>query len=163
MKETDNQWPVNFNWPLRSFELHIRGVRHLIDLSVASAHNAHITFISSVSAVGSWKGTDQVPEKSFPDLNMAAELGYGQSKLIAEVLLEKAAQISQVRSACCRVGIVAGPVQQRLGLWNKHEYIPSVSALRFIPTAKFEGTDGSITDHCLVSSLGGISGHVPLS
>jgi nucleoside-diphosphate-sugar epimerase len=127
MRITDNQWPVNFNWPLRSFEPYIRGVRNLIDLSVASAHNAHITFISSVSAVGSWEGAGQVPERSFPDLNMAAELGYGQSKLIAENLLEKAARISRVRSACCRVGIVAGPVEQRLGLWNKHEYIPSVS------------------------------------
>ncbi|KAK7186799.1 thioester reductase domain-containing protein [Paraphaeosphaeria sporulosa] len=121
-----NQWPVNFNWPLSSFEPYVRGTRHLVDLCIASAHNAHMTFVSSVSAVGAWSGSGPVPENSFPELNVASNLGYGQSKLTTEVLLQKAAQISGVRSACCRVGIVAGPVQQRLGLWNKHEYIPSI-------------------------------------
>ena len=58
-------------------------------------------------------------------------MGYGQSKLIAESLLDKASEISGVRSAICRVGIVAGPVEQKLGMWNKHEYIPSVSTSVF--------------------------------
>jgi nucleoside-diphosphate-sugar epimerase len=79
MRWTDNQWPVNFNWPLLSFEPYIRGVRYLVDLSIASAHNAHVMFISSVSAVGTWTGVGQVPEQSFPDLNVASEIGYGQS------------------------------------------------------------------------------------
>lgn len=121
-----NQWPVNFNWPLSSFEPHVRGVRHLVDMCIASTHNAHITFVSSVSAAGSWAGTGPVPETPFPNLDVASHLGYGQSKLVAETLLHKAAEISGVGSACCRVGIVAGPVQQRLGLWNMHEYIPSI-------------------------------------
>lgn len=131
--ETDNQWPVNFNWPLFWFEPHVRGVRHLVDLSISSAHNAHIMFISSVSSVGSWSGAGPVPEQSFADLDVASEMGYGQSKLTAEVLLEKAAQVSVVRSACCRVGIVAGAVERRSGLWSKHEYIPSV---RIPPTKR---------------------------
>ncbi|KAF2644121.1 acetyl-CoA synthetase-like protein [Massarina eburnea CBS 473.64] len=121
-----NQWPVNFNWPLLSFEPYIRGARHLVDLCIESTHNAHFTFVSSVSAVGSWGGAGPVPEKSFPGLDVASELGYGQSKLTVEALLDKAAQESKVRSACCRVGIVAGPVQRMVGLWNKHEYIPSI-------------------------------------
>lgn len=84
-------------------------------------------FISSVSAVGAWDAAGPVPEQPFPELDMAGDTGYGQSKLLAETLLGKAAEISGVRSACCRVGIVAGPVERRLGMWNKHEYIPSVS------------------------------------
>jgi thioester reductase-like protein len=56
-------------------------------------------------------------------------VGYGESKLVSECLLGKAATICGVRSATCRVGIVAGPVEKRQGAWNRHEYIPSVSSL----------------------------------
>lgn len=132
IENLDNQWTVNFNWILPSFEPYIRGVRRIIDFCLASTQNAQITYISSVSAVGSWPGVGQVPEKVFPEPNVASDIGYGQSKLVAEVLLDDAAQISGLRSACCRVGIIAGPVRQRLGLWNKYEYIPSVSA-HFFP------------------------------
>jgi nucleoside-diphosphate-sugar epimerase len=117
---------VNFNWPISTFEPYIRGVRHLIDFSIASAHHSFLLFVSSVAAVGQWdKG--KAPEKSVHDLQ-AASMGYGQSKLIAECLLNKAATFSGVRSSCCRVGIIAGPVEKR-GVWNRHEYIPSVSCL----------------------------------
>lgn len=128
MFETDNQWPVNFNWALASFEPHIRGVCNLVHLASESVHNSFIMFVSSVSAVGSWPGPGTPPEEAIHNLNVAAPIGYGRSKLIAECLLDKAAAISGVQSACCRVGIVAGPVESRLGLWNKHEYIPSVSS-----------------------------------
>ncbi|PLB54578.1 L-aminoadipate-semialdehyde dehydrogenase [Aspergillus steynii IBT 23096] len=121
-----NQWAVNFNWNIASFEPFIRGVRHLIDFSHASERHSFITFISSVSAVGSWDSENPVPEEPIHDFRVAAKMGYGQSKLISECLLDKAAEISGVRSACCRVGIVAGPVEQPLGLWNPNEYIPSI-------------------------------------
>ncbi|KAI0004732.1 putative NRPS-like enzyme [Xylariaceae sp. FL0662B] len=120
------QWPVNFNWTLSSFEPHIAGVRNLACLASVSTHNAFVLFVSSVAAVQGWKAPGQVPEAPIHDLTAAAGTGYGQSKLIAECLLDKAAQISGVRSACCRVGIVAGPVEKKLGMWNKHEYIPSI-------------------------------------
>ena len=78
--------------------------------------------------MGAWKGHGNVPEEPIYNLNVASNIGYGQSKLISECLLDKAAEISGVRSAYCRVGIVAGPVEKRLGMWNRHEYIPSVSS-----------------------------------
>lgn len=78
--------------------------------------------------MGAWKDPCNVPEEPIYDLSVASNIGYGQSKLISECLLDKAAEISGVRSACCRVGIVAGPVEKRLGMWNKHEYVPSVSS-----------------------------------
>ena len=80
-----------------------------------------------MAAVGRWDGSGKVPEEAFHDLSVASGIGYGQSKLVSECLLDKATKISGVRSACCRVGIIAGPVEQKLGMWNKHEYIPSVS------------------------------------
>lgn len=71
-------------------------------------------------------GSPTAPEEPVFDFKAAASMGYGQSKLVAECLLSKAAEISGLRCAVCRVGIVAGPVERRLGLWNPHEYIPSV-------------------------------------
>ncbi|KAL8912050.1 MAG: hypothetical protein Q9171_002903 [Xanthocarpia ochracea] len=120
------QWPVNFNWTLASFEPYIRGVRNLVDFSVSSTHRSFLLFVSSVSAVGAWSGPGIVPKEPNYNFNVAGELGYGQSKLISECLLDEAARVSGVRSACCRVGIVAGPVEKKSGLWNKHEYIPSL-------------------------------------
>lgn len=99
-------------------------------MAASSAHNAFILFVSSVASVGGWKG-EEIPEIPIHDLTVAANTGYGQSKLIAEGLLHKASEISGVRSAICRVGIVAGPVEQELGMWNKREYIPSVIFLFF--------------------------------
>ena len=96
-------------------------------MAANSAHNAFVLFVSSVASVGGWKGLEEIPETPIHDLTVAANMGYGQSKLIAEGLLDKASEISGVRSAICRVGIVAGPVEQALGMWNKSEYIPSVS------------------------------------
>ncbi|KAL8917607.1 MAG: hypothetical protein Q9172_005770 [Xanthocarpia lactea] len=121
-----NQWPVNFNWTLASFEPYIRGVRNLVDFSVSSTHRSFLLFVSSVSAVGAWSGPGFVSEEPYHNFNVAGELGYGQSKLISECLLDEAARMSGVRPACCRVGIVAGPVEKRSGLWNKHEYIASL-------------------------------------
>ena len=125
--QQDNQWPVNFNWPLQSFRPQIHGVVNLAHLAHASRYNALVLFVSSVSAVASLpSGT--APEAPVHDVSASAPMGYGRSKLIAEILLDRAGQRSGVRSAVCRVGIVAGPVESTAGMWNKHEYIPSVSA-----------------------------------
>ena len=53
-------------------------------------------------------------------------MGYGESKYIAEQLLEKAGKHSGVSAAICRVGQLAGPVMKG-GVWNKQEWLPSVS------------------------------------
>lgn len=125
----DNQWPVNFNLPLSSFEPHISGVGNLIHLAAASTHDPFILFVSSVSSVGSWQHPDGISETIVHNFSAAASIGYAQSKLIAECLLDEASKISGIRSACCRVGIVAGPVEKQPGMWNMHEYIPSVRYL----------------------------------
>ena len=101
-------------------------MRNLAILAANSTFNAFVLFISSVASVGGWKGSEEIPETPVQGLTVAANMGYGQLELIAECLLDKASAISGVRSAICRVGIVAA-VEQELGMWNKSEYIPSVS------------------------------------
>ncbi len=53
-------------------------------------------------------------------------MGYGESKYVAEQLLERAGKTSGVAAAVCRVGQLAGPVVKQ-GVWNKQEWLPSVS------------------------------------
>jgi thioester reductase-like protein len=122
----DNQWTVDFNLTLSSFEPHIRGVRNLVDFSVESVKSASIFFISSVGVVNNQRTNAPVPERLISDLSLV-EGGYGSSKLVSELILSVANIRSAVPSFVCRVGQIAGPVNVQLGLWNKHEWLPTVS------------------------------------
>lgn len=128
----DNQWQVDFNLALSSFKPHIAGVRNLIDLSAKSAIRPSIIFTSSISTLGHWSTkhpNEKVPEAPLHDYSIPAATGYGESKFIAERILENAAQRSGVPSATVRVGQLAGPVIKDGGQWNRKEWLPSVSCL----------------------------------
>lgn len=88
-----------------------------------------------------------MPEEPVHDFNVASEIGCGQSKFISEYILDKGAEISGVRSACCRVGIIAGPIEKNVGLWNKYEYIPSS------PKTIISGFKGSLYETTVISSM----------
>lgn len=128
----DNQWQVDFNLALSSFKPHIAGVRNLINLSAQSANRPSIIFTSSISTLGHWSTkhpNEKVPEAPLHDYSIPAATGYGESKFIAERILENAAQGSCVPSATVRVGQLAGPVIKEGGQWNRKEWLPSVSCL----------------------------------
>lgn len=139
----DNQWQVDFNLNLESFEPHIAGVRDLINLSNQSLKSPPILFTSSISTLDNWTikhPQDKVPESAFYDFSVPSAMGYGESKYVAEQLLEKARERSNVSSAICRVGQLAGPVVKS-GLWNKQEWLPSVrSTFDFSPPLKSRGS-----------------------
>jgi thioester reductase-like protein len=121
-----NQWPVNFNIPVESFEPHIRGVRNLADFSCKAAKRVPIVFISSVGTVSAWKKTEPVPGQSLRDLDLSSG-GYGMSKLVSSLILEKASEISGVPTEIIRVGQIAGPSSEE-GVWNRQEWLPSIIA-----------------------------------
>jgi thioester reductase-like protein len=121
-----NQWPVNFNIPVESFEPHIRGVRNLADFSCKAAKRVPIVFISSVATVGAWTKPEPVPEESLRDLDLSTG-GYGMSKLVSSLILEKASEISGVPTEIIRVGQIAGPSSEK-GVWNRQEWLPSIIA-----------------------------------
>lgn len=128
--KTDNQWQVDFNLNLQSFEPHIAGVRDLINLSNQSPKRPPILFTSSISTLDNWAikyPEDKVPESAFHDFHVPSAMGYGESKYVAEQLLEKAGKASGLSAAICRVGQLAGPVVKG-GIWNKQEWLPSVSS-----------------------------------
>ncbi|CAK7214640.1 hypothetical protein SBRCBS47491_002214 [Sporothrix bragantina] len=122
-----NQWPVSFYRPTAAYAPIIRGVRHLIDLAVASKHQPVLFFVSSVGVVQAQTSNSTVPEAFVTRLEYA-EGGYGQSKLVAELLLAKAAETSGLNLRIFRLGQLAGPVDGPLGQWKKKEWLPLIVA-----------------------------------
>ncbi|KAJ5654232.1 Male sterilityNAD-binding [Penicillium lividum] len=140
-----NQWPVNYNWDIASFEPHIRGVRHLIDFSLSSSHKASLFFVSSIATVSHLRSDDAIPEKSNHILSTKLD-GYGSAKHVSELILEDAVALSGVNASICRVGQIAGPVLRgpEKGMWGKHEWVPTM-----IASSKYLGV--------LPSTLGSLS------
>lgn len=129
-KEVDrvihNQWPVNFNIAVESFEPHIRGVQHLLNFSAGARKNVPITFISSIGTVDRWHEPYPVPERKLDDLTITST-GYGRSKLVSSLILDKATETSGILSEVIRVGQIAGPLGTK-GVWNRQEWLPSIIA-----------------------------------
>lgn len=137
-----NAWQVDFNMSIKSFSNQIAIVRRFIDFSVHSTHGAKIVFISSVCAVGGISGN--APEKIYTDWNTPLNIGYGQSKFIAERLLDAASNEAGIPTTVIRVGQIAGPTTAA-GEWPKKEWIPSLIAsskcLGAIPDSLGTGDD----------------------
>ena len=135
-----NAWKVDFNHSLDSFEpVHIRGVRTLIDWSIHSSRHAHIVFLSSTSSVGNWQQLglgEIVSEWRMYDHNVAGQMGYAESKHVAECILNIAREDFEVPVSVLRIGQIAGPVSAP-GVWNKDEWFPSLiktsQSLGYIP------------------------------
>ena len=137
-----NAWKVNFNHSLESFQpVHIQGVRNLVDWSIHSRRHPHIIFLSSASSVGNWRRVHQdgpVSEEPASNHHVAQEMGYGESKHVAECILNVAKEKSGVPVSVLRVGQIAGPVATTRGVWNQDEWFPSLvktsQSLGYIPS-----------------------------
>lgn len=119
-------WSVNFNWALESFEEScISATRNLLDLclSVEAPQPATFSFCSSVSTVARTPG-NWVPESLPESLGYAQGMGYAQSKLVTENIVNRAAHQTGMTARVLRAGqIVADTVH---GIWNATEAIPII-------------------------------------
>ncbi|KAF7133838.1 hypothetical protein CNMCM5793_005250 [Aspergillus hiratsukae] len=116
------QWPVTFKQPLSFFEPQFQALVNLVHFVVASKLQPQIIFLSSISTVANWDHDSPVPETLLTPLEYA-QTGYGESKLIASLLLHKAGELAGVRASICRLGQVAGPVHTD-GLWPDRDWFP---------------------------------------
>ena len=124
-----NAWKVNFNHQLESFESeHIRSVHNLVSWARDSARQPRIVFISSLSSVSRWPlhHAGPVPETPIEDYKVAQHLGYGESKHVAERILQEAATRSGVKSTILRVGQIGGSTLPNGTVWSKAEWVPSL-------------------------------------
>lgn len=118
-------WSVNFNLHLSSFEKDcIAGVRHLIDLCLAvpSSKPASFDFCSSVSTVA--KCPDLHTPERLAELEWAQDMGYAQSKCVAEHICVAASEATGVRARVLRVGQIVADTNR--GVWNDTEAIPLI-------------------------------------
>ncbi|PYH35667.1 polyketide synthase [Aspergillus neoniger CBS 115656] len=146
-----NAWKVNWNHHVSSFEdPHIKGVRELINFSMASRYNAHVAFISSVNTITAWKPSgvseewDTIPEEPMESADVVMPQGYAEAKHVGERICIEASRKCGVPTSILRVGQIAGP-NSRLGMWNPHEWIPTL-----IKTSKSMGQIPSDLGHFLV-------------
>lgn len=121
-----NAWQVDFMLTFDSFAGHLGTVRRFIDFSAHSSAGAQVFFISSISAVANYNNAT-IPEVILDDWNTPHEVGYGQSKFVAERILDAAARVAGVPATVCRVGQIAGP-STSTGIWPKQEWFPSLVA-----------------------------------
>ena len=123
-----NQWQVDFNLSISSFEPHVRGVRRLIDFCTESKNNPPLLFTSTIATAVGWSKSEKVPEALLEDWSLTHG-GYGEGKLVASRLLDAAGARSGIRASVVRVGQVSGPVVQKEGgMWNKQEWFPTIIA-----------------------------------
>ncbi|RMZ00779.1 hypothetical protein D0862_06620 [Hortaea werneckii] len=119
-------WSVNFRMKLRSFvKDNIAGVTNLLNLALASPRSKppSFGFCSSVaSAMSYWSPV--VPEEIIQDPTSATELGYSQSKWVAEHICQRASNDTRLngRVSIFRVGQLAGDTAN--GVWNTKEAWP---------------------------------------
>lgn len=130
-------WSVNFNLRLSSFEQDcIAGTKHLINLCLSAKrpHPASFNFCSSVSTAAATT-EDIVPEALPEKFSYAQNMGYAQSKLVAEHLCHHAAQQTGISARVLRIGQIIGDTNH--GIWNDTEAIPlifrSVTAVGALP------------------------------
>ena len=123
-------WKVDFNQDLFSFTENVRSVQTLANWSCSSPQRPRIIFLSSISSVGPWNPTFEngpgIPEAAIEDLEAALNIGYGESKQVAERLLDRAATEFQVPVSILRVGQIGGAATDTQTKWTQREMIPSL-------------------------------------
>ena len=119
-------WSVNFNLPLSAFGPQLIGITRLVEFIVSAAHSPSVFFVSSISSVLSRSdGGPLIPEDVIFDANAPSPMGYGESKYVAELLLDYASKKLSIDARIARVGQIAGPVEGQ-GSWNEWEWLPSL-------------------------------------
>ncbi|KAL9110163.1 MAG: hypothetical protein Q9227_005223 [Pyrenula ochraceoflavens] len=127
-----NAWKVDFNQSLSSYADNLQSVRTLIDLSLKEGRNNRFVFISSISSCGPWGPThtvigSRVPEAPIGNLDAAiADMGYGESKQVAENMLQRASEQSGLPITVIRPGQIAAPSLPSKEGWPGQELIPGI-------------------------------------
>ncbi|KAH8657579.1 putative linear gramicidin synthase subunit D [Tricladium varicosporioides] len=121
-----NGWTVDFNIPLSAFDQQLASIVNFSRFASQARYSPTILFVSSISSVkGSATTEPLILEKIFTDHSAPLSMGYGESKYVAERLLDYSAEKLFIDARIARVGQIAGPVHAA-GAWNKWEWLPSL-------------------------------------
>lgn len=161
-------WAVNFAIPLPAFEPQLLGLHHLLAFCIQSARNPRLLFCSSVGVVQAIKGPATIASAPITSFDNCSSLGYSQSKLVGEHVVEGAAK-NGANAAVLRIGQIIPGRRRGSRLWNPSEALPllirsaskdSVGALPVLDTGR-DGCDWIEADTLAdtILQLAGI-GHV---
>ncbi|KAH8433484.1 uncharacterized protein LDX57_011118 [Aspergillus melleus] len=122
-------WPVNFIQPLQYFQSSLVGLLNLIILTRNGRCRPPLLFLSSIAAVSSYNALPGaaawIPEEIITDPFCTAAMGYGESKYLAERILDYASRKLSIPVAVARIGQLSGTATDPRG-WNKAEWVPSL-------------------------------------
>ena len=124
-----NAWTVNFTHPLHTFRPQLDGLINLFNFTSTRKDPANLFYISSISSVAELPRPSRsalIPEEIIRDFEAPFDIGYAQSKLLAELLCDTAARRLKIPVSFARVGQIAGPVNGETALWNTAEWLPSL-------------------------------------
>ena len=123
-----NAWSTNHTLPLSAFEEHIVGTRSIFDLASQGKKQPRLFFVSSIAATSRWtltKGEDiPVPELVPYDHRVPSSSGYGQSKHVAECILDTASEKTGTPVTILRIGQIAGSTDIADPVWPAKEWFP---------------------------------------
>ena len=139
-------WPVNFRMTLRSFAKDgIASVQNLINLALAAPamQSPRFVFCSSVASAMAYS-SPTVQETILEDPSVATNLGYSQSKWVAENICNQASQLQRLRGkvSIFRVGQLSGDTEY--GIWNAKEAWPMM-----LSSVKLTGSLPDLADQSL--------------
>lgn len=119
-------WAVNFLLPLRTFSSHLSALRHLLDFALASSRASppRFLFCSTVAAVS--RQTHPIPETTNSNPSVSGQVGYAQSKWVAEQICASAHVSTRLHEliSVVRVGQLSGATET--GAWAKSEAYPLI-------------------------------------
>ena len=118
-------WPINWESPLDFFSPQLSGIVNLVSFASSAALKPRVFFLSSISSVFNSKLSTSIEESTTYDFGGAATNGYGEAKLLAECLLDHAAQTLNIPVTIARICQLSGGVQKP-AQWKKSEWFPSL-------------------------------------
>ncbi|GJE98661.1 acetyl-CoA synthetase-like protein [Phanerochaete sordida] len=116
-------WPVNFNLALESFGDALQGLKELINLALTSPTRPRFIFASSAGIFQGATAPGPILEERITDPDGIAELGYTESKWVAEQVLARASDERGLRAQVVRVGQLCGGAG---GCWDTKEWVPAL-------------------------------------
>lgn len=116
-------WAVNFAIHLAAFEPQLLGLHNLASFGLQSHRNAHLLFCSSIGTAQAIKGPATIASAPIPSLDYCSPMGYSQSKLVGERIIE-AASVAGANATVLRIGQIIPGRRRGTKLWNPSEAMP---------------------------------------
>ncbi|KAF3916714.1 hypothetical protein ABW20_dc0106499 [Dactylellina cionopaga] len=137
-------WAVNFAIHLSAFEPQLLGLHNLLAFAIQTDRNARLLFCSSIGVAQSINSPATIASAPIPSFDNCSPMGYSQSKLVGERIIESAAK-NGANATVLRIGQIIPGRRRGTKLWNPTEALPlmirsaskdSVGALPILDTGR---------------------------